>query len=59
MLKKISNLGKALSRDEQKTINGGRTHCVVGDPGYKCDEGEQCYSRNGYDGYCIPALLQE
>jgi len=41
MLKNISNLGKTLSREEQKTINGGRKFCSTH---AQCGPGMCCQS---------------
>ena len=42
-MKNLKNLGKALTKAEQKTISGGRRHCSSG-----CSTTNPCCS----DGYC-------
>ena len=46
MLKNISNLGKALSKAEQHTINGGRRNCTTSG---ECGAGNCCSN-----GICWP-----
>ncbi|TYQ00348.1 hypothetical protein C7447_101960 [Tenacibaculum adriaticum] len=46
MKKQILNLGKALNRSEQKTINGGKKQCILPWGDGTCSEyGLQCAER--------------
>jgi hypothetical protein len=47
IMKNLKNLGKALSKAEQRSINGGRRHCSVG-----CPQNSPCCS----DDYCLDKL---
>ncbi|WP_452228609.1 hypothetical protein [Lacinutrix sp. MEBiC02404] len=60
-MKNLKNLGKALTKAEQKTINGG----IPGDWGFECRKTSQCPAILNPDGtmtlarcekgYCVPA----
>lgn len=45
MLENISKLGTALSKDQQKTIQGGDAFCQGGCAGK--DQGDHCYTSSG------------
>ncbi|WP_161804616.1 hypothetical protein [Lacinutrix himadriensis] len=50
-MKNLKNLGKALTKAEQRTINGGRA-CRVDLP---CPEGYKCVTDGNPWGFCRPA----
>ncbi|WP_452228605.1 hypothetical protein [Lacinutrix sp. MEBiC02404] len=58
-MKNLKNLGKALTKAEQQTINGGRTYCVIGSTHCTCPQGQTCISANGHSGYCSPTLIMD
>lgn len=49
MKKSILNLGKELSKNEQKSINGGKRACNLSLPNYGCAANQCCSS-----GICYP-----
>ena len=51
MKKSISNLGKALNKAEQKTINGGMSFCFSRFfCAFDCSDGDRCAVPNGLGG---------
>ena len=55
-MKNLKNLGKALTKAEQKTINGGKKHCTIH---AQCPSGQccgyhtsVCGPQNNNTGYC-------
>ncbi len=56
MKKSILNLGKALNKAEQKTVNGGKTQDLCTNCGYYTPNMMTCFSltRGRYDVPCIP-----
>jgi len=48
-MKKLTSLGKALNKAEQKMINGGKKYC---DSNFACPSGECCKNAASGQGYC-------